>query len=52
MPWWAGKEEIRNYLRKINEKEKVKNPKTYSNSLHIDSPHRSSSIRSSSLVCS
>ncbi|KAL1850165.1 hypothetical protein Daus18300_013033 [Diaporthe australafricana] len=23
MPWWAGKEEIRKYLRKINENEKI-----------------------------
>jgi hypothetical protein len=24
MPWWAGKEEVRKYLRKINENEKVR----------------------------
>lgn len=23
MPWWAGKEEVRKYLRKVNKKQKV-----------------------------
>jgi hypothetical protein len=24
MPWWAGKDEIKEYLKRVNEKEKVK----------------------------
>lgn len=24
MPWWAGKEEVRDYLRKVNEDKKVR----------------------------
>jgi hypothetical protein len=26
MPWWAGKEEVRRYLRKVNEKGKASAP--------------------------
>jgi len=26
MPWWAGKDEIKEYLEKVNENEKVKMP--------------------------
>jgi hypothetical protein len=26
MPWWTGKDKIKQYLKKVNEKEKVKMP--------------------------
>lgn len=26
MPWWAGKDEVKEYLEKVNEKEKVETP--------------------------
>jgi hypothetical protein len=26
MPWWAGKDEIKEYLKRVNENEKAKMP--------------------------